>query len=194
MEIRLDKNSLSLAQRAVAECSDGFPKALSRAINKTTATTKTYMVALIRERYNFKAAAVRRRFAIIKSTYSKLSGGVKSEGRRVLLTDVTGTRQTAKGVSVNVKKSTGVKLIPSAFIAPGRNIATGELMSTKLVYRRKMDGDKMVPRLPIEGRYATWPEVVYNTNDNFAKIKQNAQEKLDANLAHELDVIIKGIA
>lgn len=187
MEIHFDKSQLNSFKSLMVQLDGQLPKALSRALNKTTTGVRTDMVSLIRKDYNYKAAAIRSRIKINRATYAQLSASVISSGRDVHLTDVTGTRQTAKGVSVNVKKSTGRKLIPRAFI---RGVKSGK----QIVFRRAEIGGKMVGRKPIVARYASHPETIYNTSENWTTLQKLAQGRLDSNFTHEVDTVLKGIA
>jgi hypothetical protein len=205
MQVKLDKTSLSQTKLMLDGVKDGFPKVFSRALNKTAANTKTAMVTLVRRDYNYKAAALRKRISINKATYANLTASIKSTGTNVHMTDITGTRQTKKGVSVNVKKSTGIKLIPRAFKASGRQ------SGKDIIFRRP--GDPRGQHAKLYGRYgppgsggktgsrarldtfsAPHPEIVYNTPENWAKLQKDAGEKLNTNFAHEVDVVLKGIA
>jgi hypothetical protein len=188
MEIRLDKSDLNRAKRMLADCKNGFPKAFSRALNKTTTGTRTDMVDLVRSDYNYKATAIRKRISVQKSTQAVLSAAVRSSGGSVHLTDIATTRQTKKGVTVNVKKSTGRQLIPRAFIRPAKR------SGKKIVFRRQEQNGRMVGRLPIEARYASHPEIIYNTPENWNKLEKSSGARLNKNFAHEVDVILKGIA
>ena len=205
MEVSLNKSSLSKAKLMLYGVKDGFPKAFSRALNKTANNTKTEMVKLVRRDYNYKAAAVRKRITVNKATYANLSSSVKSTGDHVHLTDIAGTRQTKKGVSVNVKKSTGIKLIPRAFKAPGQR------SGKDIIFRRPGNprgqheklygrygppgsGGKIGSRARLDTFSAPHPEIVYNTPENWAQLQKVADQKLSTNFAHEVDVVLKGIA
>ena len=52
----------------------------------------------------------------------------------------------------------------------------------------------MVPRQPIDARYASNPEQIYNTPENWAKIEKSAAVRLNNNFAHEVDAVLKGFA
>ena len=188
MEIRLSQKDLDDARLMLLGIDKGFPKAFSRALNKAVEGTRTDMVALVRKDYNYKAAAVRKRISLQKATYAVLNAAVRSSGGEVHLTDIAGTRQTKKGVSVNVKKSTGRKLIPRAFIRPGRR------SKKQIVFRRRMVGGKMVGRTPIDARYTSHPEQIYNTPENWAQLEKAAVIRLNKNFAHEVDAILKGFS
>lgn len=205
MEIKLNKSSLSEAKLMLYGVKDGFPKAFSRALNKTANSTQTEMVKLVRRDYNYKAAAVRARISVNKATYANLSASVKSTGDSVHLTDITGTRQTKKGVSVNVKKSTGIKLIPRAFKAAGQRSGKdiifrrpgnprGQHEKLHGRYGPPGSGGKSGSRARLDTFSAPHPEIVYNTPENWAQLQKTAGEKLNTNFAHEVDVVLKGIA
>ena len=205
MQVSLNKSSLGKAKLMLYGFKNGFPKAFSRSLNKTVSGTRTDMVKLVRRDYNYKAAAVRKRITVEKATYAKLSASVKSTGGSVQLSDVAGTRQTKKGVSVNVKKSTGIQLIPRAFKAPGRR------SGKDIVFRRPGNprgqhenlygrygppgsGGKIGSRARLDTFSAPHPELVYNTPENWKKLQKAAGDRLNANFAHEVDVVLKGIA
>lgn len=197
MEIRLDKADLNRAKRMLADCKNGFPKAFYRTLNKTAANTKTDMVTLVRDRYNFKAAAIRKRINVYRCpSYAALRATVRSVGPGIHLTDVAGTRQTKKGVTVDVKKSTGRHLIPHAFIAPGRTSKKKIVFIRDFVSGTRVvkSGGVMAKRYPISPIYASHPEVVYNTDENWPNVQKNADSRLKENFSHEVDVILKGIA
>ncbi len=158
-----------------------MPHVAVRAINKAMAGTKTDMKKLVREEYNYKAAALDKRMTATKATSANITGIIVSKGGAVHLTDIAGTRQIKAGVSVDVRKSTGRRLIPRAFINRGRN--SGKL----IVFRRKEENGRMVGRYPIEARYTAHPEVVYNAPHNWARIQTMAAERLDTNIAREID-------
>ena len=219
MEVSLNKSSLSKAKMMLYGAKNGFPKAFSRTLNKTVNNTKTEMVKLVRRDYNYKAAAVRKRITVSKATYANLSAAVKSTGDSVHLTDIAGTRQTKKGVSVNVKKSTGIKLIPRAFIPKDPNPynkleavkINKRLLKKKIVFRRpgnprgqhetlygrygpQGSGGKLGSRARLDTFLAPHPEIVYNTPENWAELQKAADKKLATNFSHEVDVVLKGIA
>lgn len=167
---------------------NGFPKALTRSMNTTIDGIATDMVSLLRTRYNYKATPLRARLTKDKARYTKLSGSVTSKGKDVHLIDVLGTRQTQKGVSVNVKKATGRQLIPHAFIPKSKKL------KKKIVFIRSEESGKLVPRYPIEARYAPHPETLYNTGPNWEYLRKKANARMDKNFAKEIDVILKGYA
>jgi hypothetical protein len=187
--IRFEKKDLEDVKKLLADVKNGFPKAFSRALNKSATGTRTDMVNLARREYNYRAAYVRDRTSVNKATYSRLTASVESVGPGVHLTDMLGTRALKKkGVSVNVKKSTGKEVLSHAFIAHGRN------SGKEIVFERALENGTPVGRYDIVALYAPHPELVYNSKDNWAELNAGARKRLDVNLDHEVDVILKGIA
>ncbi|WP_319406178.1 phage tail protein [uncultured Desulfosarcina sp.] len=187
-QVKLSESDLNDAKRALIGIENGFPRAFARALNKSVAGVRTDMVSLAREDYNFKAAAVRKRISIHKAYVSRLTAKAVSVGPGVHLTDFVGTRQTNTGLSVDVKKSTGRKAIRHGFL--NKSPKSGKL----LAMRRATVNGRRVPRYPIETLYGPHPEVVYNTGPNWAKLQKSADERLNKNFAHEIDVLLKGVA
>jgi hypothetical protein len=191
MHISLNKTDVENAERMLKGLKDGFPKVMARSLNKTTTQLKTAMIALIRSRYNYKAKTLRDRFKIQKATFTHQSASLKSSGYGVHLSDIVGARflkKSRQGVKVNVKKATGIKRLPHAFIAKGHR--SGKM----IVFQRADSGGKMVKRLPIKAQYAPDPEVLYNSHRNWPDLAAKGKKILNKNFAHELDVVLKGIA
>ena len=187
-EVKISKTDVAAAQKMLTGVKNGFPRAFSRALNRTAEGVRTDMVDVAREEYNFKAAYARKRIRIKRATYTNLSAATKSTGPGTHLTDMLGTRKIKTGLSVDVKKSTGRQKIKHAFINKGQK--SGKL----LAYRRVVEGGERVPRYDIEALYAPHPEQVYNTPENWARLKASASERLDKNLEHEVDVVLKDLA
>ena len=133
-----------------------------------------------------------------RATKKDISGFVQSKGKHIgLTTDIDpAARQTRRGVTVNVKKSTGRQLFPRAFIRPGRN--SGKL----IVLRRPGDPsgqvENLYPRYGPEGSgsgkggtldafYGPHPETLINAPENWAKIQTKVGKRLDTNLTREID-------
>lgn len=187
MEIKVDPQDLSRARFMLAGIDNGLPKAWARALNTATIGLKDSMAGLLRDDYNFKIAAIKSRIKIDKAYPKKLTAAVNSTGKSIHLTDVLTTRPTLKGVTVNVKKSTGRKLLTNAFIR--------EVNKKKIVFvRKRISAGRRVARLPVIALKASHPEVIYNTNENWAKLEKYAQERLDKAFAKEVDVVFRGIA
>ena len=205
LDIRMNKEDLQNAQRMLWSIENGFPKAYARALNKTATSVRTEMVKLIRDDYNYKVAAIRKRIVIKKAYPTDLRCSLISAGRHVNLTDIAGTNRTKKGVTVNVKKSTGRKLIPRTFIR--RGVHSGK----EIVLRRPGNprgqheklwgrygpagsGGKQGSKARLDSFYATPVETIYNTESNWARLRKRADHHLKDHMAHETEVVLKGIA
>jgi len=180
MATTINVHDLERVKDDLADLSREMPHVAVRAINKALTGVKTDMKKLVREEYNYKAATLDKRMTATKATRANLTGVIVSKGGAVHLTDIAETRQTKAGVSVDVRKSTGRQLIPRAFIATGRN------SGKKIVFRRKVEGGRMVGRYPIEARYTAHPEVIYNAPHNWARIQVAAADRLDTNIQREI--------
>ena len=186
-EIRVlqTKQDIDQARADLAHIKDGFLRAYARALNKSAEGTQTEMVRMAREEYAFKADAVRKRMWLTRATWTRLNSSIRSKGSGVLLSDFMGTRQVQAGLSVNVKVSTGRQAIKHAVL--NRSRKTGKILSLR---RRVIDGVR-VGRLPIEGLYGPHPEVVWNTAPNWGKLAGEADGRLAAAFAHEVDYVLQ---
>lgn len=194
INVTINEQQMKELMDRLVEIKNGVPKALSRAINKTATQTKTDMVFLAREDYNYKAAALRDRLDIIRATWSNLSAKTISTGGPIPLTDVTGTSwggRSSPGVYVNVEKATGRKLIKSAWIGKGRH------SGKELVYARTSNiGQRRRTeppgRYPIRALAAPHPEIIYNQDKVWKSIQYLVDFGLEKNLNHEVDALVKG--
>lgn len=209
LSVHIDEESVFKALSTLDGIENGLPRAYAAALNKTTTGMKTDMSSLIREKYGHKSSAVKSRISTIKATFSNLKASTTSTGKSVPLTDIAGTRATASGVTVNVRKDTGSKRLKHAFIAPGRN--SGKLLvfwradpkkdsaTIHKAGRKPLDQAWMmgqvsketglVWRYPIIALYAPHPESLYNTSENWPKLQTAADARLKANFAHEVEYV-----
>jgi hypothetical protein len=199
IQIYFDQTSVNAAKSTLDGIKGGLPRATARALNDTFTGVRTDMVALIRDKYNHKAGAIRSRITIAKASANSLFGLVQSKGRSFNLIDVAGTspsqlprdgkyKKPRLGISVNVKKSTGRKIIIGSFLA------SGKASNKVLVFQRAKIGNTIVGRYPIKAIAAPHPEIIYNTPENWLELQGKAKVRLDKNFAHEVDAIIKGYA
>lgn len=191
MQIEIDKNTLSQAQKILSDVNKGFRRALSQSLNAATKDVKTKIIDIAISEYNFKKTAISKRISTTTSRVSTLSAGVKSSGRSIHLTDVKSTKQTSTGVSVNVNKATGRKKIPRTFIASGKNSGKKIVMrrpgKPRGQYRKLYgrygppgSGGKLGSRARLDVFYGPHPELIYKSN--WPKIQDIAQKSLDKNL------------
>ncbi len=168
-------------------------KVLSRSLNKTLTGVKTDASTEIRKELNAKKAAVDETFTLNKATIKKLNASIISTGTPLALIDFVGTRQTAKGVSVLVKKAGSRKIIPGAFITTLKGGHKG-------VFWRDWHGTKKpknskirygtLPRkfrLPMSERFGPRvPDILSNQPVMDAVLKK-ASDRLHTNINHELE-------
>jgi len=203
LNIKLDESDVKAVAYALKDVKNGASTAIMRAINKSLTGIKTDMVKTVRKTHNYKASALRKRIKVSKANKASLSGTTSSTGKTIHLTDVAGTSQTKKGVKVNVKKSTGRQLIPRSFLAMSG--------SKKMVLRRPSKKgyggyDEMYGRYGPPGSGGTlgkrggsarlmWfpapqREHVYAEPEAWEKIEDGAGERLEKELAHQVQHIL----
>lgn len=101
--VRLQLNSNKLIDRATVT-----------ALNRTITTVQSEANRKIRERYNLKAAAVKKQMRVGRASQSRLFAELVVSGRNIPLYEFA-ARQVGKGVTVRVTKTR--KLVRTAFIA-----------------------------------------------------------------------------
>ena len=192
-DTQMDTSDLEKAQRDLRALGNEMPHVAVRALNKTMTGTKTDAKDVIRQEYNIKAKVLTARIKIPKrATKNDISGFVQSKGGLLGLTSdlSTPTSQTQRGVTVNIKKSTGRQLFPRAFIQPGRN--SGKLIVLRRPGSPRGQTETLVPRYAsdkprLDAFYGPHPEVLYNAPENWAKIQAKVGKRLDTNLTREID-------
>ncbi len=191
-QAHVDTKDLERAKQDFKALAEEMPNVAVRALNKAMTGVKTDMKNIVREHYNYKASTLDSRISISKATRARIEGHIESKGEGVHLTDISpgGPSQTKQGITVSVKKSTGRRLIPRAFKAPGRR------SGKEIVFRRPGSPPgqhaMLVPRYgpmpPVLDVFRTaHPEVIYNAPENWARIADAAAKRLDDNIAREID-------
>lgn len=186
-QIGVSLEDIEAARAALEGIRNGFVRAYARALNTASDGVRTDMVAMARDSYTFRADAVRARIQINRATWANLTASVVSRGPAVHLTEFLGTRQISTGLSVDIKRSTGRQYITHAFLNTARS---GRLLALR---RRVIDG-RRVGRYPVEALYGPHPEVVYNTPENWDTLEDQADERLAAAFANEVDGVLRQYA
>lgn len=202
ISVTINQEQMDDLMTRLAEIKNGTKIALTRAINKTCTSTRTDMVALATEDYNYYAAALRERLVIHKATWSKLSAKVVSTGKPIHLFDMKGTSwlgPSSPGVRVNVEKATGSHLLTKSWFGPAKHQKTDANVGKAVVYSRTSDPGirrRTEPpgRYPIKALYAPHPEVVYNQEKVWKSIQYLVDFSLEKHLNHEVDAIIQKYA
>lgn len=180
VDIVFDKKKMEIAQAMLSGIKNGFPKAVSRAINRTATTTNVQASKLIKKEYTIKGGT---KGTVTKATTSMLAGNINFKGRPRLLRNFS-MGITKKGITARVKRSSGRRLIPRTFIRPlvGSNVPG--------VLQRK----KGAARYPIEVLHGpSLPQMAGNVNVQ-PEVEKFIQKKMDERLNHEVDALLKGFA
>jgi len=192
MMVEVKKTDITSVRLMMSGIKNGYPKVMTRSINKTSTNVQTHAVREIGKDINLKAGRIRQDFKIQKASWSNLSGSVKATGKPVGLISFTGTRQLKSGVSVKVLKSKPRVKLKHAFITTANR--------AKNVFQRAYKGPraKVKPgfpyarlprhmRFPIERLSGPRVEDVFVKPSIFGPVVQNADERLIFNLNKEID-------
>jgi len=154
---------------------------LWRAINRAATAGQTRASVAIRKEYIIKAADVKKRIKIRKSTANNLSAQLRASGpvTPLMKFDVTPSFPGMMQVRARVKKG-GRKPIQNGFVTRTGN---GHVN----VFTRSGSS-----RLPIQGRYGPSIAQMMGKDEVVENIEQHVQTKLDERLEHELDRLLRG--
>lgn len=119
LQIEIPRDQIKRLEQAIAGTKKKLPKELAIAVNATAKKTKGAISKEIRNELATKKTAVDKTLKIkTKATASSLSSTVRvEETRRIPLRDF-GARQTKRGVSYKISKTTGRKTVLGAFQGP----------------------------------------------------------------------------
>lgn len=182
MEIKLSDFDTAELMIAMYGIKDGAKRALYRGFSKGNAAVKSAMVETARAEYNVKLAEARSHIKT-RLSWTPLESSAWSTGQPISLTGFTGTRKTNKGLSVDLKKSTGRKIIPHAFLASMKSGHKGG-------YLRQIKNGKRVGRLPIEERFGPRLENLYAKESVNAVLRQKGWIAVKDEVARQIDVIL----
>lgn len=134
-------NLSNSASGLLKQLAQSQPKALSSALNKTAAKTKTAASTAVRERYNISKSDYDKHMEIYKASPATLAAMIRVYGDRLSLAKfkVKWREGQAIGASVEIKRGVP-KTIAHSFYRPLKNAKTGE-ESGKAVFMA-MDGSK----------------------------------------------------
>ena len=191
LDIRMDLRGalLGLEQLSDHHMRASINRSLTRAANSTAKKASS----LIREGLNLKGSARRGKFGESKLIVVRkaLSGSIMEQTASVTikafgpaLTDFKGTRQTKKGLSVQVYKGRARKVLKGRFIYPGRR---GGISA-----ERMMMSTGRVPRGPIKllfgpglAQYASKPHIL-------GALSEHAQERFGIELERDVAYRLTG--
>jgi len=184
LQIQIDEAAV---REGLGDFARRAPQAMAGAINETTAEGKTDLSRAVREVLNLSKQSTDRRIEIVKARPNNLAGSVRlSHEKRPGLASFA-ARETKKGVSYKLTKSSGRASVPSAFIAAKRG-------QTHLnVFVRKLLGGKLAPRYPLVRLMglSPWGAITYRAGV-LERIQADAQEALHKNLNQRVSAIVGG--
>lgn len=108
----------------ITRLDNALKKAGIRAVNRVIVTARKSATEEVRKKYNIKAAKIKEKTRLFKASRTRLGAALVISAGRMGLINFS-ARQTKRGVTVLVKKTSGRKRIKSGFIATakgGRNI------------------------------------------------------------------------
>ena len=183
--------------RRVHEMLDDFKgmpeRVFVRALNKTLTGVRTDSSAAIREVVTAKKAAVDATFKLDKPTVSNMRAAISSVGKALALIDYS-TKETSKGVSVQVRKDRSRKVVPGTFLATMDSRHKGVFWREyHTVSKKKKDPDinyaalPKVFRLKIKERFGPRIPDIMGNDPVMNVILEKASDRLHENLNHETD-------
>ena len=191
LDIRMD---LEGAMLGLAQLSDNHMRAsINRSLTRAANSTAKHANKLIREGLNLKGSAKRGMFGESKLIVVRraLSGSIMEQTASVTikaqgaaLTDFRGTRQTKRGLSVQIYKGRPRKVLKGRFIYPGRRGGVSA--------ERMMMSTGRVPRGPIKllfapglAQYASKPRIL-------GALRDHAQERFGIELERDVAYRLAG--
>lgn len=190
-EIKVNPDDLANVERMLDGVKNAAPVVLVRALNLTLTGVRTDASTEIRAIITAKKSAVDETFRITKATQTQLSALFESEGAPLPLIDFS-ARQTTKGVSVQVKRTSPRTVVERAFI---QTMKSGH----KGVFWRTWHGDRKPKRpiayarmpktyrLPMTERFGPRVPDILGDEPVMAVVLKKAEDRLHTNIEHELN-------
>ena len=118
MQVKLDSGDLTSVKVVLSGIKNGFPKVVTRSINKTLIGVITDADFIIRKGLNLKSARVKQDFSTKKATWENMTGGVYATGEPVNLGAFTGAKNLAKykGLSVKIRPNEPPQVFKHAWL------------------------------------------------------------------------------
>ena len=196
IKMTVDPASLRRIKSDLDHIRNGAARVLSRGINKTLAGVKTDAVNEISNEITPTKTEIRKAFKLFKASISSLSASVECRGKPLPLMKYK-ARSVAAGVTFQIRKTDKRMLLPGGFIA---TMSSGH----KGVFHRVHDGPRAptrkrdprfgaMPRrfrLPIVERFGPRVPDILSNEPVLKQVGVLANQRLDKNLAHELDYLL----
>jgi hypothetical protein len=190
--IRIDESDLRNVKAMLSDMKGMATKVTVRALNKTLTGVRTDASSAIRAEITASKSAVDDTFKVEKASSTRLQATIASTGKPLPLIDYS-TRQTKKGVSVQVKRTKPRKVIRGAFIVTLKSKHEGafwrEWHGQKKAKRKDLHYGKLprIYRLPMKQLYGPRVPDIMSNEPVMKLILSQAGERLHNNLAHETD-------
>jgi len=211
--VSVDQQSLKQVTDYLRAIGGNLPKAQSRAINRTLTGVVTDTAREVGRVLNLAQKDIKEHITVPrKASVSRLSGEVLAKGRWIPLIKFRGTRGVkGGGVSVQVKKSKGPKILRHAFLARMKSGHLGVFMrrdpAAKYVPSSEIGAGKPIGQ-PASETYFTFPgawpteyrlpiyepkstDVVSVVKDQWSVIERKAAERLLKNLNQSISGMVK---
>lgn len=184
IDVRIDFDAIPAARELEALSDALRDRILGRVLNRVVRSVAVAASKSIREELTLPARDVRRALTVRGTRGRLLEARITISGRAVGLVRYR-ARQVRRGVSVQVKRRGGRKVVRGAFIARMRSGHEG-------VFRRQVEGGKRVPRLPIKELFSTSPAEVIGDRGIEASLSRLAQQRFAKELTHEIAFRMRG--
>lgn len=188
--IRAKSDQIAKAQRLLSHTKKGASTAIANAINRSAEAARTELVRSVRAtyhaRYGTMLAAIRIRRAHPDMKIIKATLKVYDTRRPLIQFKVTPSEPHPGGrrpivLKVAVRKDTGMKPYPGAFVAKGKK--------TGLPWVLKRTSNT---RYPLHIKYGPSTSELAGTVKIREAVERRAQEMLDKRLDHEIERLIGG--
>ncbi|GEM_PF-1468040 len=184
ISIVADERQMRRALSELSHIKNGAGRAMASALNRTLTGLKSDAAKEVRNSYIIQHKDVLRVLKTTKATKTKLVAELKGTYDKISLSKfrVTPKRtigvRPKKGLKVTVKKNEGGRM-QHGFIA---TVGGGVQVFTR----------KGKDRLPIKKHFGPAVVQMLASDEVDAKIQRQAQERLNKNMAHEIDRILQG--
>lgn len=183
--VRLNRSELQEVEDILAALApDSRVRAIVRAMNRTAKGVRTDISREVRAKVNLKVKDMKDATTLWLANRNRPGIRITVSGKRRRLM-LFGARQTRTGVSVQVYKDRGRKIIPRAFVNTGRQNGRQDVF-----WRAKGSDGKLVGRTPIKILFGlSIPEVFdYKARE---VVEGQAKARLFKELTHEVDYLLK---
>jgi len=177
IDIQVDKRQLREVERMLVNIPRGFPKVVSRALNKVATSGRKIVVDRVQRELNITKRQLKLNITLRRATYRRLMAVIGIHGGRFPLSFFRGTRELKRG-GITYKIGRQRKSIRDAFSATVHGGHKGFFVRQKV-------GGKAVGRLPIIELHGPSVPMVVSNIAEFARAV--FEVKLAARAAKEIE-------